>query len=219
VPLECSCAWKLFLDKLPDWLVAIGTLGAVWVALWQVFAQRAESTSRTYYDQAATALRSAVEDFSGEVLANGRPVNKRRHWLNFARGIGTAQELAARIRTNDLRDIWSRTEHYWRERVYDLLDPMWDSYPVDYYGYSAPADLHKNFAFSPGDREPLSEPSLVVVYKWIDWPKGYQDSLDKALKFADAEITKMESFGPRGLAAYIGILRNRPGTNIPNANP
>jgi len=213
--LHCIGGWT---DKLPDWLVAIGTLGAVVVALWQNRAQRAETTSRIYYEQAVNVLRRAVEDFEGTTLANGRPLNGRRHWLNFARGIGTAQELATKIKTTELREIWKRTEHGWREHVYDLLDPMLESYPADYYGYSAPSERIKNFAQSPRERTPLSEPSLVLVYRWIVWPEGYVDALDKKMKFSDAEIEKMELFGPRGLAEYIRILREG-GAGIPKTQP
>ncbi len=213
--LHYAASWA---DKMPDWLVAVGTIGAVVVALWQTRAQRTEATSRSYYEQATAALRKAVEDFSAKVTPESRPLNDRRHWLNFARGIGTAQELATKIQTQDLREIWARTEHYWRERVYDMLDPTWESFPVDYYGYSAPADRMKNFANKPGERASLSEPSLVFVYRWIQWPEGYTDSLDKEIKFTDAEIEKMVTFGPRGLAEYIRIRRDSQANNG-NAQP
>jgi hypothetical protein len=67
----------------------------------------------------------------------------------------------------------------------------------------------KNFAQKPGERISLSEPSLVVVYRWIVWPDDYPDSMDRAAKFTDAEIEKMEAFGPRGLAGYIRIRRGK----------
>ena len=196
------------LQKGPAWLAAIGTTSAVAVALWQNRGQRKESASRIYFEKAETALRTAVEDFLSKTTPEGRPLNDRRHWLNFARAIGTVQELANKIETAELKDIWKRTEHYWRERTYDALSPQWDSFPVDYYGYSAPEEQHKNIAQSPQERAPLSEASLVAVYGWAQWPKGYRDPLDREMQFTDEQIENMDTFGPRGLAEYIKILRN-----------
>jgi len=153
-------------------------------------------------------LQTAVKDFSSTTDAHGRPLNDRRHWLNFARGVGTAQAIAAKIQLAEFRELWKRTEHYWRERTFDLLRPTWDSFPAEYYGYVAEAEQHKNIAQSPDERAPLSEASLVFVYHWVNWPKDHPDVLDRGMKFTDEEVSKMETFGPRGLAEYIKILRN-----------
>jgi hypothetical protein len=198
-------------DRLTDWLTAFGTVGAVITALLVSFFQtrtaRRESASRTYFEEAVSALRIAVEDFARKSLPDGRPLNDRRHWLNFARALRTARSLATNIQTSELRDIWNSTEHYWRERVYDLLNPLWESLPADYYGYVAEEDKHKNFATAPGERAALSEASLVVVYHWIRWPDDRPDSVDRKLEFGDDEIEQMELFGPRGLARYLKVLR------------
>jgi hypothetical protein len=199
--------FRVNFDKLPDWLVAIGTLSAVVVALWQSRGQQTESASRVLFEHAVNTLQTAVKDFSATTDAHGRPLNDRRHWLNFARGIGTSQAIAAKIRQAEYRELWTRTEHYWRERTYDLLKPAWDSFPPDYYGYVTEAEQHKNVGYSPDERAPLSEASLAFVYRWITWPEGYADAVDRSMKFTDEEIAKMETFGPRGLASYIGILR------------
>lgn len=203
---DCPSTW---VDKLPDWLVAAGTLSAVVVALWQSQGARKESASKTYFERAESAIRVAVQDFLARTDDDGGPVNDRRHWLNFARAIKTAQQLASRIEMPELKQVWNETEHYWRERVYDVLKPELDSYPADYYGYTTEADRIKNFAFLPkSDRAALSEASLVVVYRWVKWPENRPDSIDRNLKFTDEEIEKMELFGPRGLSTYVGILRN-----------
>lgn len=208
---------NLHLRVSPAWIAAIGTVSAVIVALWQILRQQKESASRLYFEKAETALRTAVDDFLAKTTKEGRPLNDRRHWLNFARGIGTAQELASKIKTRELEDIWKRTEHYWRERSYDALSPLNDSFPAEYYGYTEPGQRIKNFAYSPQDWAPLPEAALVFVYRWIKWPEGYPDSLNRDMKFTEDEITLMESFGPRGLAQYIRIIRN-PQPPVPQGN-
>lgn len=180
--------------------------------------ERELAESTVYFQQAESALRQAVDDFLGTADENGRPRNSRRHWLNFARGVLNAQQLAAKIAVPALQEVWRRTEHYWRERVYDVLDPLWESFPAKYYGYEKPEEKIKNFATSPKERQALSEASLVFVYRWIEWPENQPDSLDRKMKFTEEEIAKRETFGPRGLAKYIRILRAGPPPSNPNAS-
>jgi hypothetical protein len=200
-----------------DWLTALGTCGAVIVALWQLRGSRDEAISQRYFERAELMLRTIVNDFLSKTDTEGRPANDRRHWLNFARGLDAARSLATGIRTPELKRIWAETEHYWRERSYDALSPQWDSFPAEYYGYTVPAEIFKNFAQGKDERAPLSEPSLVLVYRWIKWPEDRVDSLDRKSRFTDDEITAMETFGPRGLAKYISILRDPKAHGMPAA--
>jgi hypothetical protein len=203
------------MSEAADWTIAIGTVAAalatssaVIVALWQSRGQQRVTGSQIYFEEAKKALEAAVSDFAQRKDSNGRPINDRQHWLNFARAIGTTQKLSSEIQTIELREVWAETEHYWRSRVYDLLTPLWESFPANYYGYVDPSELHKNIAQAPGEWSPLAEASLVVVYRWIVWPQDRPDTLDRTMRFSDEEIGKMESFGPRGLGEYITILRN-----------
>jgi hypothetical protein len=135
-------------------------------------------------------------------------MNTRLHWLNFARGVVNAQKLAERITDPAFKTIWVRSQHYWRQRVFDVLDPLFESYPVEYYGYGDPAEIGKNFARTPGERDPLSEPSLVVVYRWVrEWPDDVLLDIPRTLQFTPDEIGNAELFDPRGLARYLRILR------------
>jgi hypothetical protein len=212
-----TAAERLTTKVLSDWLTAIGTCGAVIVALWQVRGARNESTSQRYFERAESMLRTVVNDFILKADTEGRPHNDRRHWLNFARGIEAARSLAAGIKTSELKIIWTETEHYWRERVYGVLQPQWESYPAEYYGYTKPAEIIKNFAQGKDERQPLSEASLVLVYRWVAWPKDRPDSLDRKSKFTDDEIELMRTFGPRGLGEYITILRDPKAHGMPAA--
>lgn len=217
VPAEISLLRLASLAGYLRWGSRLGTCGAVIVALWQSRGARDESISQRYFERAELMLRTVVNDFIAKSDTEGRPINDRRHWLNFSRGLDASRSLAAGIKTSELKRIWIETEHYWRERVYDALSPQWDSFPADYYGYTAPAEIIKNFAQGKDERVPLSEPSLVMVYRWIKWPENRPDSLDRKSKFSDEEISAMETFGPRGLARYISILRNPTAHGMPSA--
>jgi hypothetical protein len=195
------------LKSLIDTAIAIGTVGAVVVALWQLNLRDAERQSRTNLDEAKRALEQSVNDFLSKRDADGRPSNGRRHWLAFARGILIAQTFGKRIIKPDHQKTWEETEHYWRDRTYDALYPHEsipaDSFPAGYYGYMDDANFIKNFAQSPGDKAPISEASLAFIYRWAKWPEGRPDPLDRFTKFTDDELANMEMFGPRGLGQFI----------------
>ena len=181
----------------------------------QAAEERKTTRSTIYFQQAEIALRTAVSDFTKTTDKKGRPLNDRRHWLNFARGVSTAQKLSQAIEDDSLKEIWIRTEHYWRERVYDVLSPQFDSFPAEYYGHVAPNEQGKNVGAEPGDRLPISEPSLVFVYRWIKWPSNLEDDLDRKTRFRDDELEEMELFGPRGLARFIRVLRPVAADTVP----
>jgi hypothetical protein len=194
---------KMFIDTA----IAIGTIGAVIVALWQSSQGRRESRSRAYRDAAVQHLETAVADFLGsQQLANGRPINTRRHWLNFARAIAVSRRLASHIELTEQREIWTEQENVFRQRVYDVLQPIGQSYGMEYY---------RTPAVYPGaDELPLAEQSLVVVYGWVTWPTDLPDPIDRKARFTDEQRENMRLFGPIGLAEFIDILRPPPSSEI-----
>jgi hypothetical protein len=195
------------LKMLIDTAVAIGTVGAVIVALRQMAMQQDEAQSRICLDEAKQSLEHAFNDFLAKSDKEGRPIGERRHWLTFARGILVAKSFADRITNRDMRQIWEQTEHYWRDRLFDVLEPTGESYPADYYGYMDDKDFMTNYVQGPGDRAPVAEQSAAFVYRWVRWPNSRPDPLDRTLKFTDSELENMGSFGPRGLGRYISKLR------------
>lgn len=193
-------------------LFALLALAGVLITINDDRHQRAEErrteTSKIYFEQADRTLSLAMSTFTSKLDGDGRPINDRRHWLTFARGLKNAQLMAERIETEPLREAWRLSEQRARDTLYDLLKPTWDSYPGEYYGYVSDDDKHKNLVQTPGvDREPLAEQSLVMVYRWVQWPDDVADVVDRTLRFSDQEIEKMGIFGPRGLAHYIQVRR------------
>ena len=77
------------------------------------------------------------------------------------------------------------------------------------------AEFIKNFAQSPGDRAPISKPSLITVYDWVRWPEGRADPLDRQLKFTDDQLERAELFGPR----QINLIATPPAALIPSLRP
>lgn len=184
---------------LIDTAIAIGTIGAVIVALRQGAEGQRETRSIAYRDAAVQHLEKAVASFLSNPLANGRPLNTRRHWLNFARAIQVSRHLASKIELIEQREIWIQQEHMLRERVYDVLQPLGESYPADYYRQT-PVAAHM-------DGLAIAEQSLVAIYGWVTWPSDLPDPLDRKTRFSEEQRDLMRSFGPRGVAQFVDILR------------
>ena len=49
--------------------------------------------------------------------------------------------------------------------------------------------------------------SLAVLYRFIRWPEGVEDTIQDEESFSDEEIQKMVSFGPRGLGKLLSELK------------
>jgi len=187
---------------LVDWLVAIGTIGAVVVALFANRSERLARGAQIYFDEAARLIQSTFKDFTDKRDGEGRPLNERVHWLNFARGVATAKNFAQRISTDELREVWREVEQYWRIKTYDELAVTGESFPEHYYGYVG-ADRTKNSVTPAGENMALSDKSLRYIYRWVKWPKDQPDPVSDQPPFTDEELETMDFVGPRGLAAYV----------------
>lgn len=194
-------ALKEWYTLLIDTAVAAGTVGAVIVAVGQNSLSRKDARSLAFRESAVSNLDKAIGDFLSAKDSSGRPSNGRRHWLNFARAIQTSRDLADLVESSEQQKIWKIQEHVLRERVYDILQPFGESYPVSYY--------RDPEAFAGEIMPPLSiaEQSLRVVYLWVTWPKDLPDPIDRTMKFTELELDQMRSFGPRGVAQYVDYLR------------
>src|SRR5580692_7533074 len=54
---------EISLKEWSEWLTALGTCGAVFVALWQLRGARDESASQRYFERAEMMVRTVVSDF------------------------------------------------------------------------------------------------------------------------------------------------------------
>lgn len=182
------------------------TLCAVIVA-WFTWTKNGErSASGDYLDSAKDLLEKAhaALDVRDE---EGRPQNKRMHWLTAARLICTAEEVASKIREESHKRIWEEHVSYWRGRFYDLINPGIEGFPSEYYA-ERPEHM---YAYTAEDREPLSERSLAVLYRFAKWPEGRPDPMRGIPAFTEAEIDTMQMFGPRGLGNLLERVRQMRG--------
>ena len=88
---------------------------------------------------------------------------------------------------------------------YDLINPEGAGFPKEYYAEKVE---HVVISYRDADRPPLSEKSLVVLYRFIRWPENTEDPLGGNGGFTEEEIDHMCSFGPKGLGQHCKEVRN-----------
>jgi hypothetical protein len=171
--------------EVTPWIVAAGVL----VALVTLLINQLRAASEEYLKSAIELLSKAYEILDASKDDQGRPKNSRLNWLTSARLIRAAENIAALVTEKSHRRIWREQKEYWRGRLRDLIKPEKNDFPMEYY------------AASHGDenRAPLSQQSLAVLYRFVEWPGDMEDPLRNEKLFTKEEIDNMVRFGPKGL--------------------
>ena len=193
-----SAATFSFSDTTPH-IVAAGVL----VALVTLLMNQRRIASEEFLKNASDLLSNAYEILEKSKDDNGIPKNSRINWLTAARLIRTAESIAELLTEESHQRIWRETKEYWRGRLRDLINPSNGSFPNNYFA-AKPLDM---LVWGDGDQEPLSEKSLTVLYRFIQWPDHFEDPLKKERAFSDEEIEKMSMFGPKQLGELLKEAR------------
>lgn len=163
-----------------------------------LFNQRREA-SEEYLESATDLISKAYAILETSKDDHGRPRNSRLNWLTSARLIRTAESIADLVTVESHRRIWQEQKEYWRGRLRDLIRPENNDFPKEYYA----AKPEHMWGYGDGDQIPLSERSLAVLYRFIQWPDDMEDPLINDTSFTKEEIEKMVVFGPKGLGKLL----------------
>ncbi|MHA0962600.1 hypothetical protein [Enterobacter cancerogenus] len=110
------------------------------------------------------------------------PPDTRMAWLTAARNLKIAERLGNQIIMSSHKEIFVEERQFWRIKLGGLIK----NFPSEYYAESA----EKFIISGSDDKEPLSEYSLYVIHKFIDWDDEYKDSLDDT-RFSEAEKMRL----------------------------
>ena len=153
---------------------------------------------------ATDMLEKAYETLASKDAPN-EPTNRRLSWLSAARLIATAEKLEKDITDSNHLLVYAAKKEYWRTRLYELIFPSPpEGLPSSFYA----EEPEHMIAYSNEDREPLSEKSIVLLYRFISWPEAIRDPIGEVPNFTDEEIEKMRAFGPRGLGELLVKVRS-----------
>jgi hypothetical protein len=185
--------------ELTPLIIAIG----IFVALNTLESNHRREASKEYLENATDFLSKAYKNLEEYKDESNRPINSRLNWLTAARLVCAAKNIGALLTEDSHQRIWIERKQYWRGRFRDLIAPTIEGLPKAYY-----AETAKLIAIGYGDddRPPLSEKSLVELYRFIKWPEKIQYPLENNV-FTEDEIEEMCLSGPRGLGQLFKEVR------------
>jgi len=132
------------------------------------------------------------------------PRNVRVDWLAAARLVKTSQNISYQIKQSSHRSIYRAHREFWRARLHALIYPSDEGFPEEFF-----AESPEHFTFwSDADREPLSEASLAVLYRFV-LPEDFENAIKDEPGFSVEEIERMQSFGPKALGRLMAKVRQR----------
>ncbi len=176
--------------------------GGVYVAIWKLINDQKWRRSEAYLEQAKELLQNSFDVL--KLDDNGYPINDRYRWLSCARFLISAQELGTKLEDVSHKDTFDKYVEFWRFKFINLLQFDTVNSPGKNYFY----EEGKRIVYTKNDREPISEVSVAVIYRFMTWPKNKKDPLREQSYFTEAEFKHIESFGPEGLHGFIEAARS-----------
>ena len=146
--------------------------------------ERLHKVSGEYLKHATSILSKAYENFSSKDPDYELPLNSRINWLTAARLIKTAEDISHLITEDTHQRIWEDEKEYWRGKFRDQINPRGDKIPGDripekYYTGGS----NRIFDFGKNGEEPLSEKSIAVLWRFIQWSDEAEDPIKNEPKF------------------------------------
>ncbi|GAA6206694.1 hypothetical protein [Thalassotalea sp. SU-HH00458] len=183
-------------------LSLIGVTAGVYVAVWKLVSDQKWRQSEVYLEQAKELFEKSFDTLKIDKETN-YPMNDRYQWLSSARLLLSAQDLGNKIEDKSHKETFNEYVEFWRMKFNDLLDFHGERSPDENYFY----EKGKLLVYSRGDREPISEKSIAVIYRFMEWPQNREDRLTTESNFSDIEVEKIFKFGPKGLHDYCSARR------------
>lgn len=197
---------KRVIDSPASWNVAEITPSllslSVIVAILTLLINLKRSASEEYLKSAIDLLSKAYDVLASMQDEQGRPLNSRINWLSSARMIKSSENISNFITEESHIRIWIENKEYWRIKFAHLIKSSEDDFPEEYYA-SKPEYF---ITWRTKQQEPLSEKSLAVLYRFIEWKGG--DTLDDEKCFSTQEIDRMIHFGPKGLGSLLKKVKD-----------
>ena len=159
--------------------------------------------SKIKLDLALEFLEHAYETLTNNNV-NRIPKNDRMLWLTCARQLLASKKFSEEITHDEHKYIYDEYEDYWQTKLSIFLEKHKNSLNKRYF-----AEKAEHAMLTSGDeRMPLSEQSLAVIFRFVDWNEDREDKIINIDLFSDEEIKKHKLFGFTGLADHIQEFRD-----------
>ena len=186
----------------------IGTLSSVAVAIgvitaiWKLISDQEWRKSEVYLEQSLDLLEKSYSQMHESANQNqGYPLADRLLWLSAARLLLAGQDLGLKISDESHRETYIEYSDYWRIKFRDLLQ---------FHGQRSPS-----FAYFHNDSgDPIARESILVFYRFVQWPKDMPDRLGLVPPISGEEIPNMAISGARETGRFL-TTPYRPGPLLP----
>ena len=147
-------------------------------------AQRTAEDDRNYCDHAVTNLQRAFNVISNNEQNVG-PVRDRLAWLTCARLLIASEKAANQISTQSagLSEILRGEQEHWRYRFYELFHQVEPAIGQQETYFADPNALA---GFE------IDERSIRVVFDFVQWPEGKQDSIEAVPRYTLEDLSEMK---------------------------
>ena len=194
-----------WVSRNPKHVAVVGLAISLVAALISYFTQGTVSLKSKIDESENLAASGALELLEEAVQKISRSLEQGRRsridWLTAARNIRIAKQLVEQVQDPARKALALERELLYRQRLRNIFSPLetgdLDGLPESFFADS-PKD-YRSFICSKGKLDPIAESSLVEIYRFVQWPYGVTDVLEKDLIFSEPEIDRMVNFGPRCL--------------------
>jgi hypothetical protein len=204
-------------------LILVFIAGTMCVGIWVQRRNEAFARSHSFLENALSLIAKAKD-----VLTNpdGSPTNDRISWVTAARLLTRAQTIASQITAEPHRIIYEAEYDYQRHCFGDLLrhngEPLTASFFCGAHDPSKPiGDVVYDASQKKDGQNWIPTRIVAVVYRFFQYPEGYEDPLDKSIHLSQREIERLWLFDQKGVCDYF-TFRNHfipVGSKIKQANP
>jgi hypothetical protein len=186
--------------------ILIFIAGTMFVGIWSNRRDHEFSQSEAYLENAVALINKALEVLT---TAEAGPTNDRVTWVTAARLLTRAEAISDRISVEAHKAIFQAEHDYQRHRFANLLRLDGKSLPAAFFvggdqvkpGTIGEAAHHPSQVKDGGHWIPVR--ILAVVYRFFQYPEGYEDPLDRASLFSEAELDRLWLLDQRGVCDYV----------------
>lgn len=191
-------------------LILIFIAGTMFVAIWSQRRNQAFGRSAAYLDKAIKLIGAAKEVLS---TTGGAPTNDRISWVTAARLLTRAEAIAKQISEPPHRAIYEAEHDYQRHTFHDFLRINGDALEASFFcGAPRPGMTIGDAVHDPSQEDNgqnwIPPRVLAVIYRFFQYPEGYEDPLDASSALSSRELDRFWLFQQRGVCDYVTFRQN-----------
>lgn len=214
--IACFCnllteAPKITLADRIQILILISIAGTMFVAIRSQHRNEMFNDSTIFLNNAISLIEKAKDVL---LTPDGTLTNKRVNWVTAARLLTSAEKIAQQISVDAHKTIYVAERDYQRHVFTDFLkinnNPLEASF---FCGAPTTTSMQIGEAVYNSSQEPnggnwIPTRIIAVIYRFSQFPEGYEDPLDTSNNLTSIELERLWLFNQKGVCDYITFRGN-----------